>query len=376
MKVTTRLTSLDKALTDPKLLNLGSATWQTWRSVLKAAHAEPLTPAERAAFDLVAGGRAPPTRKVRRLCAAVSRRAGKGRAAAALAVHAAVLTDYSSVLAPGEKGVVAVISPTRAQAAIVRDYVLGFLQSSPILRDEVAEVTSDEIRLRNGVVICTLASDYRTLRGRTLLLAVLDEASFLAESDIETARALLPGLATTGGMLVTVSSPYRRSGLVYELHRDFFGVDSDDCLVVAGPSIVFNPTLDVAMIEAATAADPEAAASEWHGEFRVGLSQLFDDATLDQAIDRARPLELPPVSGIFYEGFVDASSGTGHDAFTVGVVHKDKDGLYVVDLVRGTSRPVRSAGCDRAIRCAAEGLWHRHHCRRLFRCRLGCFRVR
>ena len=168
---------------------------------------------------------------------------------------------------------------------------------------------------------------------------MLDEASFLAESDIETARALLPGLATTGGMLVTVSSPYRRSGLVYELHRDFFGVDSDDCLVVAGPSIVFNPTLDVAMIEAATAADPEAAASEWHGEFRVGLSQLFDDATLDQAIDRARPLELPPVSGIFYEGFVDASSGTGHDAFTVGVVHKDKDGLYVVDLVRGTVGP-------------------------------------
>ena len=36
MKVTTRLTSLDKALTDPKLLNLGSATWQTWRSVLQS----------------------------------------------------------------------------------------------------------------------------------------------------------------------------------------------------------------------------------------------------------------------------------------------------------------------------------------------------
>jgi hypothetical protein len=72
-------------------------------------------------------------------------------------------------------------------------------------------VTADEIRLRNGNVICTLASDYRTLRARTLLLAILDEASFLKDessraSDLEAARALLPGLATTRGTLVRLDA--------------------------------------------------------------------------------------------------------------------------------------------------------------------------
>ena len=337
-----KLTTLNRALTDKRLLGLGGPSWQTWRAVLKAAHAERLTPAERAAFDLVAGGRAPPTRKVRQFAVVVSRRAGKGRAAAALATYASALLDHSAALAPGEKGIVACISPTRAQAQIVSGYTSGYFEASPILRDEVREVTADEIRLQNGNTICTLASDFRTLRGRTLLLAILDEASFLhtgttAASDIETARALLPGLATTNGMLVILSSPYRRGGLVFELHRDFFGVDSDDVLVVAGPSLLFNPTLDAKMIEAATQTDPEAAASEWHGLFRTDLSQLLDDETVDAAVDRDRPLELPPRADVEYRAFVDAAGGVGGaDSYCVAIGHRERE-HFVVDVVRGSN---------------------------------------
>jgi hypothetical protein len=137
------------------------------------------------------------------------------------------------------------------------------------------------------------------LRGRTLLLALLDEASFLRDelsraSDIETARAISPGLMTTGGMLVILSSPYRRAGLVFQRWRDYFGKDDDDCLVVAGPSTAFNPTLDLAEIERAGVIDPEAARSEWYGEFRSDLAALLLDADIDAAIDRDRPLELNP----------------------------------------------------------------------------------
>ncbi len=199
-------------MADPQLLGaaLGDqASWLTWRAVTKAAYAEPLNTAEREAFERVAGGRKPPTRKVKQFAVAVSRRGGKGRAAGAMAVYEALLVNHSQQLAPGETGVVAVISPTRAQAQIVRDYALGYLEASPVLRGEIAEVTNDEIRLRNGVVICTLVNDFRTLRGRTLLLAIVDEAAFLRDEtsstpDIEAARALLPGLATTGGMSLSL----------------------------------------------------------------------------------------------------------------------------------------------------------------------------
>src|SRR6516225_6620321 len=232
---------IDVALRDKHLLGaaLGDAsTWSVWLAILKAAHGRPLNERERELFAEVAGGREPPTRKVRELICVASRRSGKGRIGAALAVHSALLTDHSAVLAPGEVGVVACVSPTRAQAAILLDYCRGYLEASPLLRGEVADVTADEIRLKNGNVICTLTSDYRSLRGRTLLLAILDEAAFLRSEDtgstlpdVECARALLPGLATTGGMLCILSSPYRKQGLLYERHRRFFGKDDAGTLV-------------------------------------------------------------------------------------------------------------------------------------------------
>lgn len=227
-----RLASLAHALTSPSLLRLGAPSWLTWRSVLRAAHGETLTTDELRAFAGVSGGRAPPLRKVRTLAVVASRRSGKGRAAGALAAYASALMDHSAALAPGERGFVACISPTRAQAQIVKDYTRGYFEASPVLSGELLDVTDNELRLRNGVAIVTLASDYRTLRGRTLLLAVLDEASFLrdeaaATPDVEAARALLPGLATTNGMLVVLSSPYRRNGLLYALWRKSRLVRSD-----------------------------------------------------------------------------------------------------------------------------------------------------
>jgi hypothetical protein len=223
--------SIERALADRKLLGaaLGDlSTWSIWVSVLKGAYGRRLDPAERVLFGQVAGGRSPPERRVRELVVVVSRRAGKGRIGAALAVHEAVLVDHSAKLAPGETGVVAIISPTIAQSKIMLDYTLGYLQASPVLAAEIEAVTDSEVRLRNGNVIVTLASDYRSLRGRTLLGCLLDEASFLRDelsraSDLETARAVLPGLMTTGGMLVILSSPYRRAGLVFQRHRDHFG---------------------------------------------------------------------------------------------------------------------------------------------------------
>ena len=68
------------------------------------------------------------------------------------------------------------------------------------------------------------------MRVRTLLAAIIDEVAFLRDEtsstpDIETYRALLPALATTGGILIGISTPYRRTGLLHQKHRDYFGVD-------------------------------------------------------------------------------------------------------------------------------------------------------
>ena len=92
-------------------------------------------------------------------------------------------------------------------------------------------------------------------------------------------------------------------------------------LVVQGASSTFNPSLDLGMIEAAKAADPEAAKSEWGGGFRADISAFLDDATIEASVDYSRPLELLPRPRISYRAFVDASGGR-HDHYAVAIAHK------------------------------------------------------
>src|ERR1700692_4056439 len=75
-------------------------------------------------------------------------------------------------------------------------------------------------------------------------------------------RAVLPALAASGGPLVAISTPYRKTGLLHERHKSFFGVDDPDVLVIQGASQLFNPTLKQAMVDRAVRDDPEAAEAE------------------------------------------------------------------------------------------------------------------
>src|SRR5262249_47140131 len=97
----------------------------------------------------------------------------------------------------------------------------------------------------------------------------------------------------------------------------------------------FNPSLADATIAAQRAADPTAAGAEWDAEFRSDIGAFLDDALIDDAIDHARPLELPPVEGVIYRAFVDAAGG-GPDSYTIAIGHLE-NGAYIIDVVRGTA---------------------------------------
>jgi hypothetical protein len=334
--------TIDTAMADRVLLGsaLGDpASWATWRVVLRAAFGLGLNPGERELWERVAGHRDPPGRKVRELWCSIGRRGGKSRIAALIGVFLAAFTRPR--LAPGEIGMVLILAASQAQAGAVLGYCKAFLEASPVLRGEIASMTATEIRLRSGIVIGVHANSFRSTRGRTLLACIFDECSFWrdegsAQPDIETYRAILPSLATTKGLLVAISSPYRKAGLLFQKHRDFHGVSNDDILVVEGATGVFNPTLDSAEIERQRAADPTGARSEWDAEFRSDLSAFLDDTVIEAAIDHARPLELPPRSGAFYRCYVDPAGGVGSDAYTLAIAHKEKDGRVILDAVRGT----------------------------------------
>ena len=333
--------NIDQALA-PSLLGaaLGDMLpWKTWRTVLKAAFGIELNREEARAFATVAGSRSPPSRRVRELWAIVGRRGGKSKIAAALACYFALFTNPR--LSIGEVGVVAVIAASRDQAAVVFNYIKGFFDASEILQREVTNTTASEITLRNGIVISVHSTSFRTVRGRTLIACIFDEVAFWrdessATPDIETYRAVLPSLATTNGLLIGISTPYRKLGLLHQKHRDHYGVDSDDVLVVQGGTRQFNPTLDAQTIETQRQADPTSASSEWDAEFRSDISTFLDDELIDAAIEHSRPLELSPRPfPAFYRAFTNSAGGTGRDSYTLAIAHEEA-GRYVIDVVRGT----------------------------------------
>jgi hypothetical protein len=336
---------IDRAMLDRRLLGAGlladgdAATWSTWLTVLRAAFGIELSDDELELFHAIAGNRKPPRRRVRQLWALVGRRGGKSRIAAMVAVYVAIFVPHR--VAAGERPMVLVVAPSQDQAGVCLGYVLGFLRESAVLRREIDSVTRSEVRLRNGVSIAVHACSFRSIRGKTLLAAIFDEVAYWrsedsAQPDHEVFSAVLPSLVTTGGLLVGISTTYRRAGLLHAKFRDHYGQDSDDVLVVKGSTLQFNRTLDPAAVDAMKLADPAAAASEWMGEFRDDLSSFLDDQMIEDAIDRDRPLELPPKPGVIYRAFCDASGGAaGGDAYAVCVGHKEGD-RFIVDVVRAT----------------------------------------
>jgi hypothetical protein len=335
--------TISDALSDVRLFgaalggDLGS--WRVWIAVLKAAFGLALSADELAIFQEIAGSRSPPERPVKELHVIAGRRSAKSRMAALMAVYLAMFGRYR--LAPGERGVVLIIAPTLAQTEIVFGYARGFCEASQLIRKEV-EITRDEIRFRNGIVITAAASIPDTVRGRSLCAGILDEVGFLrgegAATDVEIFRALSPSLLTTGGMLIGISTPHRRSGLLFQKHKDHYGKDDPDVLVVKGPTALFNPTIGAEALARQRASDPTAAISELDGEFRNDLSQLLDDAVIDGAVDTARPLELPRRAGVIYRAFTD-SGGSGSSSFAIAAGHREPDGKLVVDACRATSPP-------------------------------------
>jgi hypothetical protein len=260
--------------------------------------------------------------------------------AAAIAIFLALFQKHK--LSPGEKGMCLVIAGSIDQARTVFQYVRGFLEAAPALAREVVSISRYEIELHNGIVIAVHSNSFRTIRGRTLVAAIFDETAFwrdetTATPDTEVYTAVLPSLATTDGMLVGISTPYRKLGLLHQKWRDHFSQDDADVLVVQGASKTFNPTLSDAVISAQRAADPAAALVEWDAEFRIDIGAFLDDASIDAAVEHGRPLELSPRDGMIYFCFVDMGGGR-HDASTIAIVHAVGVGdgrRYIADVVHG-----------------------------------------
>ena len=333
-----------QALDDEHLFGpwFSGPSWATWKAVLKAAFAIPMDELELELFRVVAK-RDPPKRRVRELWVAAGRRAGKDSVASAIAAFAAGFVDYGRVLRPGEAASVMCLAVDKQQADIVRRYAQAYFSKIALLRSLVTRETADGLELKTGAELSVLASNFRNVRGRSIACVVLDEVAFwrselTANPDTECYAALVPALATVpGAMLIGISTPYRRAGLLYQKWKDYFGVADDDVLVVHGSSRTFNPTLPQKIVDDALKRDAAAARAEWLAEWRDDIAAFLSRELIESAID-SNVVVRPPVPGVDYHAFADPSGGLG-DSFTCAVAHRDADGKAVLDCLHETVAP-------------------------------------
>jgi hypothetical protein len=238
------------------------------------------------------------------------------------------------------------IAPDQRQATIVLDYAAAAFEQSPILKQLIANRTSDTLELTNGISIEVRAASFRRLRGPTYIAVICDEAAFWhsdesANPDIEIVNAVRPGLATTGGPLIIASSPFARKGILWQAHKQHFGDDGDKLILVAqGDSRTFNPSLPAHVVKRAYERDAASAAAEYGAEFRRDIESFVDLQSVEACVE-VGTFERAPVSSVAYSAFVDPSGGSV-DSMTLAIGHREND-VAIVDAIRERRTPFSPA---------------------------------
>jgi len=291
----------------------------------------------------------------------VGRRSGKSRIAAVIGAYESLFGGHETRLAKGESGVIPVISPTKYQSSIVWKY-LSAIFDAPLLKQEVVDQRdSDKVLvLRNGLEIRVLVGDWRSVRGPSVVCAIVDEVCFFGlteeskvRSDSELIRALRPALITTKGKLIAISSKYAKKGWAYgqwlRQHGSNKGVSPSfkqgwTTLVWDAPSKRMNPTLPQAEIDAAFEEDPSAARSEFGRdtlEWWEDVQEFVPRSLVESLVVKGRK-ELLARPGVAYFAFSDLSGGR-HDDAGLAIAHREGRKL-ILDLAKLWKAPFNPHG--------------------------------
>ncbi|WP_150298869.1 hypothetical protein [Pseudomonas profundi] len=329
--------SIIDAMTDPALFGnqYGSDSWANWRHLLAGFYGLP-TDAE--VFRALTQ-REPLTTPADDLALVVGRRGGKSAIAALLAVYEAVFRDHRAKLAPGEVATVMIIAADRKQARAVMRYVRGLLEN-PMLARLVWRDQAESIELTNRCAIEIMTATHRGTRGYSAACVICDEIAFWhsdgANPDSDIIAAIRPSLATLGGKLIALSSPYARRGWLWSTYKRHFGRASSRVLVAQAPSRMMNPDLPQHIVDDARAEDPLSCAAEFDAQFRSDVESYVSIEAVE-ACTRPSPLELPKCRGQRYMAFTDPSGGVA-DAFTLAIAHLE-DETVVIDCTRSRKPP-------------------------------------
>ena len=147
---------------------LGADSWKAWRVFLSALFALPMYEEQLEFYRKHTGRMEAPQKQPSECFVIAGRRSGKTIIAALIAVFLACFRDYSKILAPGETGVLMILSADRKQGRTILGYINAML-SVPLLAEMVLSRRTESIDLNNHIRIEIHTSSYKATRGYTVV---------------------------------------------------------------------------------------------------------------------------------------------------------------------------------------------------------------
>jgi Phage Terminase len=301
-------------------------TWTPWLTYLKSVFALPLDEAELATFQKFTGRSAPLATGYTSATLVCGRRAGKSLIVAMIAAYLAAFRDWTPYLVPGESAHIVVVAQDRRQAQAIFKYIKQFL-AVPHLAKLVERETAEILELNNRVVVEVMTANFRSIRGRTVVAALLDELGFwrsedTANPDSEVVAALKPSMATIpNAIMLKASSPYAKKGVLWTDYQKQFGQNESDLLVWQASTREMNSTVPQSYIDAEIEEDPLGAAAEYGAQFRSDL-EAFVSREVVEACTMTDRFEIPPLPGVTYQAWCDPSGGSA-DSMTLAIASKE-----------------------------------------------------
>jgi hypothetical protein len=274
------------------------------------------------------------------------RRSGKStRLVALVVIHEALFAGH--VIQESEDSYLPVIAPIESQARKTFKTIMRLLDKhfpNMIVGEPKFSAGESEIELRTRITIQVCAARINAVRGGACVAVIFEEACHFGREDrsahplSEIVGSLRPALLThadTNGKMVFVSSPWVKSGLMFEAHRDR-ATNKDFTLVVQLPSKDLNPSLSEAEMFVMRKLQGEGwYQREFLSEFVDSGEPMIPAEAIEAAVTYGRESFLPEEKHAYVAGFDLSARG---DDSALGIAHSF-EGVVSLDCCQLWKRP-------------------------------------
>lgn len=294
----------------------------------------------------------------------VGRRGSKTLSSSVLAIWKCIEMDWKPLLGKNNVATMLVMSHTKDFSDEIIDLIRSLIEESPILQrliDTKKKNTASTINLKvpffnpktkrirySRVRIRTNAASSKSSRGSACPTILCDEIAFWGsdpnakETDTEIIRAVRPSMAQFEGydMMIKLSSPNIKQGVLYDTHKKFkAGKTTENVVVLQSPSWMFNNRIPKNRFYLDYADDPDNFDREFRANFTDSTSTFIMPEAIDEAVQKGInfiPPEDTKKSNITYFAAIDAAFKS--DRFTFSLVGQKEGRLtqYVVKTWEGS----------------------------------------